>query len=161
MQPVSIRDIPPFDLSTTDGNGNRHQFKVITDAETGATFRLVDQSRTYILCDFDVHTIPPHPDHEHFQLTLIQYDDGLLRIHALENYKQDDFSRKGITPALIDWIARHFNHSVESSSNLKSERRLTTERRSEEAEVVWRKIVDRGQSTYDQARDVFVYPVPS
>jgi hypothetical protein len=150
--------IEPFTLIATDRNGVPHQFNV------SVTVEVVDQDisqrtdETYTEYSFLVSTPEPPADGEVYEFAVVRFaEDCLIKVIQMNNHRSPAYMRKGITPALLDWVSNHFQSTIESSSNIAAFKRLNAEYRTPDADRVWEDLVAGGRARKEEERDVYIH----
>lgn len=88
---------------------------------------------------------------EGFGVTLIESPDGSLRIDAISGHPTHRAA--GIPDSLLPELSRRFGKPVVSSSNKDS-----TESRNDEAEKMWKRLVEKRLAHYDEQADRYSCP---
>lgn len=156
-----MKVIEPFKLVSTDSRGNHHEFSVKVENETKPKFGSKDRQDTYPHYTFFVAANPIPASGERFEFGLAEYNADKLKIDLLDNrarFGEVAYTKKGITPALIEWASKHFERDIESSTNLAAFQCLRNEYRTPDATAVWDSMVKRNLAYKIVEKDVYVYP---
>jgi hypothetical protein len=102
---------------------------------------------------FRVYESPDASDSQSFEFTLVEEEDGSLKITMMHHHDDPRYAAKGIPDSAIPEIARITDKLIRSSSNTRPS--TGSERRSEHATKVWQRLEERGMARYDNERDVY------
>lgn len=91
-----------------------------------------------------------------FEFDVLENADELKVIAMSHNYNSD-YIGKGIPEVMIRSIYNWLNKKVISSSNLEKFNDVA-EFRSEMAEAVWHRLIKTNEASYDDNRDIFIFP---
>ena len=84
-----------------------------------------------------------------FDMTLTRCPDGMYRIIAINNYKKPHYIKKGIADAIIPEASRLLRAAVRSS--LKVNPQDPSEFRSDEADGMWKRLMESGIALFVRA----------
>lgn len=90
-----------------------------------------------------------------FELTAVDTECGRVRITWIGHHENPRYMRKGIAPAVIAELGRLCGKPVISSK--KYNPADPTDRRTDDADKVWRSLVDKKMAVYNQSEDRFRY----
>lgn len=131
-----------FPLLTTDRSGTPRSFQVSVEYDGSSSgtvyFKVLEDGA-------DPWKI------EGFDVTLIEGEDGALRIDAVWGHQTHRAA--GIPDSLLPELSRQLGKRILSSSN-----RDSAESRNDEAEKMWKRLVEKGLARYDEQADRYSCP---
>ncbi len=103
---------------------------------------------------FRVQTVPPQPDGEAFDLSVMNLSDTTVRQVMLAHHENPAYTAMGIPDALIPVVAELLGRTVVSSPTTADD---TGVYRTVAATKVWDRLVGKGLASYDADADVYTY----